>query len=84
MYGLHRNGELERDLVCLKEELNISLKWTTFLLILYNMDIQGVNDGIGIGYQEEFEHVKIKERVFIILETKGINSYVFTIEMMDI
>lgn len=28
--ALERNGQLERDLVRIKEELNKSLKWTTF------------------------------------------------------
>lgn len=31
---LERIGQLERDLVRIKEELNKSLKWTTFLKIL--------------------------------------------------
>lgn len=48
---LDRNKELERDLVCLKEESNKSLKWTTCSPILFKLTSQNINDCRGLVYQ---------------------------------
>ncbi|KAH0776458.1 hypothetical protein KY290_007869 [Solanum tuberosum] len=47
--ALERNDQLERDLVCVKEELNKSLKWTTSSKLLVNLTSQGQNYGKGSG-----------------------------------
>ncbi|KAF3624243.1 hypothetical protein FXO38_30360 [Capsicum annuum] len=48
---LHKNEELERDLVRIREDLNKSLKWTTSSQILSNLTSQRINNGRGLGYQ---------------------------------
>lgn len=51
MTALHKNDELERDLVYLREELKKSLQWTTSSHILSNLIGQEENNGKGPGYQ---------------------------------
>jgi len=50
--ALERNLKLERDLVCVKEELEKSLKWTNFSKILTNLIGQGNNNRRGLGYEK--------------------------------
>ena len=41
--ALERNNQLERDLVCIIEELNISLKWSTSSKLIANHPSRGQN-----------------------------------------
>ena len=51
MNVLHKNEELERDLVHLREDLNKSLRWTISSQILSILTSQGVNNSKGFRYQ---------------------------------
>jgi len=51
-FTLERNLVLERDVVCVKEELNKSLKWTTFSKMLTNLTSQGNNSRRGLSCEK--------------------------------
>ena len=47
--ALERNDKIERDLVRLKEELQVSLKWTSSTKLLSNVTSQINNNEMGLG-----------------------------------
>lgn len=51
--SLERTSELERGLVQIKAELEISLKWTTFSQVLTNHTNQRSNYGVGLGFHNQ-------------------------------
>lgn len=53
--SLERNDQLERNLMKLKEELNKSLKWTTFSKLLFDMTSQRSNGGMSLGYVNKID-----------------------------
>lgn len=54
MYELHKNEDLKKDLVYLREDIDNSLKRTCSSHIPNNLISQGVSDCRGLGYQREF------------------------------